>query len=61
MQRKGRTLIMNAASVVLLGFHPEREDLGKDKELSDGLSVAVQIRDTLWVTTSGLINSTGAG
>jgi len=47
---------MNAASVVLLEFHPERNDLGKDKELRDGLSVAVQIGDTLWVTNDETIS-----
>ena len=47
---------MNAASVILLEFHPERDDLGKDKELRDGLSVAVQIGDTLWVTNDETIS-----
>ena len=47
---------MNAASAVLLEFHPERDDLGKDKELRDGLSVAVQIGDTLWVTNDETIS-----
>ncbi len=47
---------MNAASVVILEFHPERNDLGKDKELRDGLSVAVQIGDTLWVTNDETIS-----
>jgi Protein of unknown function (DUF3616) len=47
---------MNAASIVLLEFHPERDDLGKDKELRDGLSVAVQIGDTLWVTNDETIS-----
>jgi hypothetical protein len=41
---------MNTTSTVLLEFHPERNNLGKDKELRDGLSVVVQIGDTLWVT-----------
>jgi hypothetical protein len=45
--RERGTVIMNTTSVVLLEFHPERNDLGKDKELRDGLSVAVQIGDTL--------------
>jgi Protein of unknown function (DUF3616) len=47
---------MNATSVVRLEFHPERDDLGKDKELRDGLSVAVQIGDTLWVTNDETIS-----
>lgn len=41
---------MNGASVVLLEFDPELNAVGKDKELRDGLSVAVQIGDTLWVS-----------
>ena len=47
---------MNTTSVVLLEFNPERDDLGKDKELRDGLSVAVQIGDTLWVTNDETIS-----
>jgi hypothetical protein len=47
---------MNTASVVLLEFDPQRDDLGKDKELRDGLSVAVQIGDTLWVTNDETIS-----
>jgi hypothetical protein len=41
---------MNTTSVVLLEFRPELNDLGKDKKLTEGLSAAVQIGDTLWVT-----------
>lgn len=40
---------MSGASVVLLEFDPELNAFGKDKSLRDGLSVAVQIGDTLWV------------
>ena len=47
---------MHTTSIVLLEFHPERNDLGKDKELRDGLSVAVQIGDTLWVTNDETIS-----
>jgi Protein of unknown function (DUF3616) len=47
---------MNTTSVVLLEFNPERDDLGKDKELRDGLSVAVQIGDTLWVTNDETVS-----
>jgi uncharacterized protein DUF3616 len=47
---------MNTTSVVLLEFHPERDDLGKGKELRDGLSAAVQIGDTLWVTNDETIS-----
>ena len=32
-----------------LQFDPELDKLGKGKELRDGLSVAVQIGNTLWV------------
>jgi hypothetical protein len=47
---------MNVISTLLLEFHPDRDDLGKDKELRDGLSVAVQIGDTLWVTNDETIS-----
>jgi len=47
---------MNTTSIVLLEFNPERDDLGKDKELRDGLSVAVQIGDTLWVTNDETVS-----
>jgi Protein of unknown function (DUF3616) len=47
---------MKKKSVILLKFNPERDDLGKDKELRDGLSVAVQIGDTLWVTNDETIS-----
>jgi hypothetical protein len=47
---------MNATSTLLLEFHPERDDLAKDKELRDGLSVAVQIGETLWVTNDETIS-----
>jgi Protein of unknown function (DUF3616) len=47
---------MNAMNAVLLEFQPERDDLGKDKELRDGLSVVVQIGDTLWVTNDETIS-----
>lgn len=46
---------MNTTSVILLEFNPEHNKLGKNKELRDGLSVAVQIRDTLWVTNDETI------
>jgi Protein of unknown function (DUF3616) len=47
---------MNTTSIVLLEFNPKRDDLGKDKELRDGLSVAVQIGDTLWVTNDETVS-----
>lgn len=46
---------MKGASVVLLEFDPELNAFAKDKSLRDGLSVAVQIGDTLWVTNDETI------
>lgn len=40
---------MHPSNIVLLEFHPERDDLTPDKELRDGLSVALRMGDTLWV------------
>ena len=40
---------MSGTNVVLLEFDPELNAFGKDKSLRDGLSVVVQIEDTLWV------------
>ncbi len=47
---------MSRMDVIQLEFSPERDDLGKDKELRDGLSVAVQIGDTLWVANDETIS-----
>jgi len=47
---------MKTTSVVLLEFRSQRNRLGKDKQLRDGLSVAVQIGDTLWVTNDETIS-----
>lgn len=47
---------MIGTSVVLLEFDPELNALGKDKSLRDGLSVTVQIGDTLWVTNDETIS-----
>lgn len=47
---------MKPSSTVDLEFHPERDDLGKGKELRDGLSVALQIGDTLWVANDESIS-----
>lgn len=47
---------MKPTSIVLLEFHPERDDLGKGKELRDGLSVALQIDDTLWLANDETIS-----
>jgi hypothetical protein len=43
-------VLMNTTSSVFLEFHPQRNDLWKDKALRDGLSAVVQIGHTLWVT-----------
>lgn len=40
---------MHPSNIVLLEFRPERDDLTPDKELRDGLSVALRMGDTLWV------------
>jgi hypothetical protein len=56
MRRRREAVIMTTTSVILLEFYPERNDLGKDKELRDGLSVVLQIGDTLWVTNDETIS-----
>jgi hypothetical protein len=53
---KQEGIIMNRASVVLLEFESELNALGKDKSLRDGLSVALQIGETLWVTNDETIS-----
>lgn len=40
---------MHPSNIVLLEFHPERDDLTQDKELRDGLSVALRMGNTLWL------------
>lgn len=40
---------MHPSAIVLLEFHPERDDLTRDKELRDGLSVALRMGDNLWL------------
>ena len=40
---------MHPSNIVLLEFHPERDDLSPDKELRNGLSVALRMGDTLWL------------
>lgn len=40
---------MHPTNIVLLEFHPERDDLSPDKELRNGLSVALRMGDTLWL------------
>ena len=47
---------MTPTAIVLLEFHPERDDLGKGKELCDGLSVALQVGDTLWLANDETIS-----
>jgi len=47
---------MNGADSVWLRFDPELNKLGKGKELRQGLSVVVQIGDTLWVTNDETIS-----
>ncbi len=41
---------MSRESTIQLQFSPGADNLGKGKELRDGLSVVVQIGNTLWVT-----------
>lgn len=40
---------MKPSSIILLEFDPKLDELGKGKKLRDGLSVALQIGNTLWV------------
>lgn len=40
---------MHPSNIVLLEFHPERDDLTPDKELRNGLSVALRMGETLWL------------
>ncbi|TBW01790.1 DUF3616 domain-containing protein [Azotobacter chroococcum] len=43
-------------NVATLEFDPERNELGKDKRLRDGLSVAVQIGANLWLANDETIS-----
>src|SRR5262249_32782497 len=47
---------MKTTGPALLEFNPELNRLSKNKELRDGLSVVVQIGDTLWVTNDETIS-----
>ena len=47
---------MKRSGSVLLEFDPNLNKLSKGKELRDGLSVAVQIGDTLWVANDETIS-----
>jgi hypothetical protein len=40
---------MHPSNIVLLEFHPERDELSYGKELRDGLSVALRMGDSLWL------------
>lgn len=40
---------MHPSNIVLLEFHPERDDLTQGKQLRDGLSVALCMGTTLWL------------
>ena len=40
---------MHPSNIVLLEFHPERDELCYGKELRDGLSVALRMGNSLWV------------
>lgn len=40
---------MHPSNIVLLEFHPEQDNITPDKELRDGLSVALRIGKTLWL------------
>jgi hypothetical protein len=40
---------MHPTNIVLLEFHPERDNLSHDKELRDGLSVALRMGNTIWL------------
>lgn len=48
--------MMSGTSVVLLEFDPELNAFGQDKSLRDGLSVALQIGETLWVANDETIS-----
>lgn len=47
---------MNRTGFALLQFDPKLNKLSKGKELRDGLSVVVQVGDTLWVTNDETIS-----
>lgn len=47
---------MKKRGTVHLEFDPKLNKLGKDKELRDGLSVVVQVGDTLWVANDETIS-----
>ena len=47
---------MKPTGSALLEFNPELNKLSKGKELRDGLSVVVQVGDTLWVANDETIS-----
>ena len=47
---------MKPTGFALLEFNPELNKLSKDKALRDGLSVVVQLGDTLWVANDETIS-----
>jgi hypothetical protein len=47
---------MKRTGSALLEFNPELDRLSKDKALRDGLSVVVQIGNTLWVANDETIS-----
>ncbi|MEC4717725.1 DUF3616 domain-containing protein [Noviherbaspirillum sp. CPCC 100848] len=47
---------MTTSRRLLLEFHPEHNDFSKGKELCDGLSVVLQIGDTLWVANDETVS-----
>ncbi|NNG25594.1 DUF3616 domain-containing protein [Telluria aromaticivorans] len=47
---------MHPSNIVLLEFHPERDDLCPGKELRDGLSVVLRMGQTLWVANDESIS-----
>lgn len=47
---------MTTKRTINLEFSPEFDNLSEGKELRDGLSVALQIGDTLWVTNDETVS-----
>src|SRR6188474_288524 len=47
---------MPAPRQVILQFNPERDDLTRGQSLRDGLSVAVQVGNTLWVANDETVS-----
>ena len=47
---------MHPTNIVLLEFHPEHDKLTYDKELRDGLSVALRMGRTLWLANDETVS-----